>query len=36
VTEVINLERMGGKSADNLLVGIEASRTRPLWRLLTG
>jgi DNA ligase (NAD+) len=34
--ELINLERMGEKSADNLLAGIEASRSRPLWRLLTG
>jgi DNA ligase (NAD+) len=34
--ELINLERMGEKSVDNLLEGIEASRTRPLWRLLTG
>ncbi|MBS0263457.1 MAG: NAD-dependent DNA ligase LigA [Planctomycetes bacterium] len=34
--ELINLERMAEKSADNLLVGIEASRARPLWRLLTG
>jgi DNA ligase (NAD+) len=34
--DLINLERMGEKSVDNLLEGIEASRTRPLWRLLTG
>lgn len=34
--ELINLERMGEKSVDNLLAGIEASRNRPLWRLLTG
>lgn len=34
--ELINLERMAEKSADNLLEGIEASRSRPLWRLLTG
>ncbi len=34
--ELINLERMGAKSVDNLLAGIEASRNRPLWRLLTG
>lgn len=34
--ELIALERMGEKSADNLLEGIEASKTRPLWRLLTG
>ncbi len=31
-----NLERMGEKSVDNLLEGIETSRARPLWRLLTG
>jgi DNA ligase (NAD+) len=34
--ELIELERMGEKSADNLLAGIEASRSRPLWRLLVG
>jgi DNA ligase (NAD+) len=34
--ELIALERMGEKSVDNLLEGIEASRERPLWRLLTG
>lgn len=34
--ELLGLERMGEKSIDNLLEGIEASRTRPLWRLLTG
>ncbi|MGE5193241.1 MAG: NAD-dependent DNA ligase LigA [Deltaproteobacteria bacterium] len=34
--ELINLERMGEKSVDNLLEGIEASCSRPLWRLLTG
>lgn len=32
--ELLALERMGEKSADNLLAGIEASRNRPLWRLL--
>lgn len=32
---LLNLERMGEKSIDNLLAGIEASRSRPLWRLLT-
>jgi DNA ligase (NAD+) len=32
--ELLALERMGEKSADNLLDGIEASRDRPLWRLL--
>ncbi len=34
--ELTNLERMGEKSIDNLLDGIETSRSRPLWRLLTG
>ncbi len=34
--ELLILERMGEKSADNLLAGIEASKSRPLWRLLTG
>lgn len=33
--ELLELERMGEKSVDNLLEGIEASRDRPLWRLLT-
>ena len=31
-----SLERMGEKSVDNLLEAIEGSKTRPLWRLLTG
>ena len=30
------LERMGEKSAANLIAGIEASKTRPLWRLIFG
>jgi DNA ligase (NAD+) len=30
------LERMGEKSAANLLAGIDASRRRPLWRLIFG
>jgi len=30
------LERMGEKSATNLLAGIDASRRRPLWRLIFG
>jgi DNA ligase (NAD+) len=34
--ELLELDRMGEKSVDNLLAGIEASRSRPLWRLLTG
>lgn len=33
--QLLALERMGEKSADKLLAGIEASRSRPLWRLLT-
>ncbi|MBM3834864.1 MAG: NAD-dependent DNA ligase LigA [Verrucomicrobia bacterium] len=31
-----NLERMGEKSARNLLAGIEASKERDLWRLIFG
>lgn len=34
--QLLKLERMGEKSADNLLAGIEAAKSRPLWRLLTG
>lgn len=33
--ELIALDRQGEKSIDNLLVGIAASKERPLWRLLT-
>ncbi|MBS0204928.1 MAG: NAD-dependent DNA ligase LigA [Planctomycetes bacterium] len=33
--ELLKLERLGAKSVDNLLAGVEASRQRPLWRLLT-
>lgn len=33
---LLGLERMGEKSAANLLAGIAASRERPLWRLLFG
>ncbi len=33
--DILALERMGSKSCDNLLAGIEDSRNRPLWRLLT-
>ena len=33
--ELLALERMGERSVDNLLAGIEATRDRPLWRLLT-
>lgn len=32
--ELVRLERMGEKSADNLLVGIETSKRRPLARVL--
>lgn len=35
-TELVELERLGEKSIDNLLAGIEASKKQPLWRLLTG
>jgi len=34
--ELLQLERSGEKSVDKLLNGIEVSKTRPLWRLLTG
>jgi DNA ligase (NAD+) len=34
--ELIELERMGEKSVDNLLAGIEQSRSCALWRLLVG
>jgi DNA ligase (NAD+) len=30
------LERMGTKSAENVIASIEASKTRPLWRLIAG
>ncbi len=33
--ELLALDRLGEKSVDNLLAGIEAARSRPLWRLLT-
>jgi DNA ligase (NAD+) len=33
---LLGLERMGEKSADNLLAGIEASKAQPLWKLLFG
>ena len=32
--ELVDLERMGEKSAQNFLDGIEASKTRDMWRLL--
>jgi DNA ligase (NAD+) len=34
--ELLEMERMGQKSVDRLLGGIDASTSRPLWRLLTG
>ncbi len=34
--QLLSLERMGGKSADNLLVAIAASKGRPLHRLIFG
>lgn len=34
--EMLALERMGEKSVDNVLKGIERSKEQPLWRLLTG
>jgi DNA ligase (NAD+) len=34
--KLTSLERMGEKSAANLMAGIEASRRRPLWRLIFG
>jgi len=32
--DLIGLERMAEKSADNVIAAIEASKTRPLWRFL--
>jgi DNA ligase (NAD+) len=34
--ELMNLERMGEKSAQNFLDGVQASKSRDLWRLLFG
>lgn len=31
---LVQLERMGDKSAENILTGIEQSKTRPLWRFI--
>jgi len=36
VPALLELERMGSKSAENLVAAIAASRERPLWRLLFG
>jgi len=33
--ELLQLERMGEKSVDHLLAGIEKSKSQPLWRLLS-
>jgi len=35
-SDLMTLERMGEKSADNVIAAIEKSKTRPLWRLVTG
>lgn len=35
-SDLEGLERMGQKSIDRLLAGIETSKEQPLWRLLTG
>ena len=34
--ELIGLDRMAEKSVDNLLAAIDRSKSRPVWRLLTG
>jgi len=34
--QLLELERMGERSVEKLLAGIEQSKSRPLWRLLTG
>jgi len=34
--QLTDMERMGEKSVERLLTGIEKSKTQPLWRLLTG
>lgn len=34
--QVVQLERMGDKSAANVIDSIDASKTRPLWRLIAG
>jgi DNA ligase (NAD+) len=35
-TQLVQLERMGDKSAENVLDSIEKSKTQPLWRLIAG
>ena len=34
-SDLIGLERMADKSADNVITAIETSKTRPLWRFVT-
>ena len=34
--QILSLERMGQKSMENLLAGVEKSKNRDLWRLLVG
>ena len=34
--DISSLERMGAKSADNLISALEKSKTNPLWRLIFG
>ena len=34
--QLVALERMGEKSAANLIDGIQASKERPLWKLIFG
>lgn len=34
ISKLLQLDRMGTKSAKNILTGIEDSKTRPLWRLI--
>jgi len=36
LSQVAGLERMGEKSAQNFLAGVESSKTRDLWRLIFG
>ncbi len=36
LSDVANLERMGEKSAQNFLDGVEASKSRDMWRVLYG
>ncbi|MFK7778508.1 MAG: NAD-dependent DNA ligase LigA [Gimesia sp.] len=35
-SQLVELDRQGDKSIENLLAGIEGSKKQPLWRLLTG